>query len=564
MHSESFEKMRLFVDEYLSQYKNEKLIIGDLGSQNINGTYKDLFNVESWKYVGIDVIHGQNVDIVLNNPYEWKEIEDNFFDVIISGQAFEHIEFPWLTIKEVERVLKPNGLFCLIVPSKGPEHKAPYDCWRFYPDGIKALAKWVNLNVVEVFSEKNGIWGDTFAVLQKNNQKNSASKFTPNMEARNIYYKIKNNKYDFGLYENIKEVERRIPFITNNIYSLIRLSYLYLSLGYMGEAEQLYNKILNFQLQNKIPNRTTIIQHLINTFKFKTYLEIGVEKGDNFFQIKAPVKIGVDPNFEFDHSKFNFRKDILLYEATSDDFFSNIPKVVEREGLDIVFIDGLHTYEQSLRDVQNSLNFLNEKGIIVLHDCYPENKTEASPTYEEAKKNSDFNGSWRGEVYKTIINLRNRSDLFVCTIDCDCGIGVVFKGNPEKAFNYNMDIRKLQFADFLSDAPNFLNLKPATWIFDFPYSYYLSLYKKIAIFGLGKSGKMTYDFIKRYYPERIKYFIDDNVKGDYEGIPIVTTDEFLEKYQYEVDIVVFGKYQNLNPMLIPNLKINYLKLEYVV
>ncbi len=92
----------------------------------------------------------------------------------------------------------------------------------------------------------------------------------------------------------------------------------------------------------------------------------------------------------------------------------------------------------------------------------------------------------------------------------------------------------------------------------------LSKFDGVCIFGLGKSGKMTYEFIKKYYPEKIKYFIDDNVKGEYEGIPIVTTDEFLAKHQTEVDIVVFGKYQHLNPKLLPNLKIKYLRLENIV
>ena len=92
----------------------------------------------------------------------------------------------------------------------------------------------------------------------------------------------------------------------------------------------------------------------------------------------------------------------------------------------------------------------------------------------------------------------------------------------------------------------------------------LRKFSSLAIFGLGKSGKMTYEFIKKYYPEKIKYFIDDNVKGEYEGIPIVTTKEFLEKYQNEVDIVVFGKYQHLNQKLLTNLRINYLKLENIL
>lgn len=92
----------------------------------------------------------------------------------------------------------------------------------------------------------------------------------------------------------------------------------------------------------------------------------------------------------------------------------------------------------------------------------------------------------------------------------------------------------------------------------------INRHHKVAIFGLGKSDKMTYEFIKKYYPEKIKYFIDDNLKGEYEGIPIVTTDEFLDKYQNEADIVVFGRYQHLNPKLLPNLKIKFVRLENII
>ncbi|MEM1725222.1 MAG: methyltransferase domain-containing protein, partial [Thermoplasmata archaeon] len=42
---------------------------------------------------------------VVKDPYNWIEIEDSSVDVVISGQAFEHIEYPWLTIKEIYRVL---------------------------------------------------------------------------------------------------------------------------------------------------------------------------------------------------------------------------------------------------------------------------------------------------------------------------------------------------------------------------------------------------------------------------------------------------------------------------
>lgn len=170
MHPTSLNKMKAFVEGYLKEYENYQLIIIDVGSQAVmeNPTYRPFFNKTNWKYLGLDVVQGNNVDIVVKDPYRWNELEDNSVDVVISGQAFEHIEFPWLTIKEIFRVLKDQGIACIITPSAGPEHKHPLDCWRIYPDGMKALAKWAGFRAVEVFTEWGlDPWRDTFAVFQK-------------------------------------------------------------------------------------------------------------------------------------------------------------------------------------------------------------------------------------------------------------------------------------------------------------------------------------------------------------------------------------------------------------
>lgn len=47
---------------------------------------------------------------------------------------------------EISRVLKDEGMACIIAPSGGVEHRYPLNCWRFYPDGFKALAKYSGLN----------------------------------------------------------------------------------------------------------------------------------------------------------------------------------------------------------------------------------------------------------------------------------------------------------------------------------------------------------------------------------------------------------------------------------
>ncbi len=175
MHKSSRDKMLAFRETYLESRKDEQLSILDLGSYDVNGSYREYFEVYSWRYRGIDMVVGENVDIVLQDPYNWREISSGSADVLISGQAFEHIEFFWLTMLEIARVLKPAGLCCLIAPSGGPEHRYPVDCWRFYPDGFAALARFASLEVLEVHSQNgttgyadgSDMWQDTVLVCRK-------------------------------------------------------------------------------------------------------------------------------------------------------------------------------------------------------------------------------------------------------------------------------------------------------------------------------------------------------------------------------------------------------------
>jgi len=141
--------MAFFVKHYLEEKSRTPLKILDIGSQDVNGTFRPLFDKPGWVYQGLDIVVGDNVDIVVKKFYHWKEVQSSSFDVAISGSALEHIEYFWITIMEVARVLKPEGLFCLIVPSSGPEHKYPIDCWRFFPDGLRALARYAFLDIID-------------------------------------------------------------------------------------------------------------------------------------------------------------------------------------------------------------------------------------------------------------------------------------------------------------------------------------------------------------------------------------------------------------------------------
>lgn len=171
MHLSSYEHMTKLVARHLDP--RALLSVVDIGSYDVNGSYRTLFKNERWSYTGVDLSAGPGVDIVLTSPYHFP-LPSGSFDLVISGQAFEHIEYFWQTWLEMLRILKPGGRIFLIAPSRGPEHKYPQDCWRFYPDGYRALAKLGNCELTEVSTDwephsdqGSEQWGDTVGVFRK-------------------------------------------------------------------------------------------------------------------------------------------------------------------------------------------------------------------------------------------------------------------------------------------------------------------------------------------------------------------------------------------------------------
>ena len=175
MHASSYEKMKNFRQNYLSDLEDAQLLIYDLGSQDVNGSYRPLFSKPAWHYIGLDMALGKNVDVVLRTPYVWNEVASESADVVISGQAFEHIQYFWITMLEVARVLKPGGICCILAPSSGPEHRYPLDCWRFYSDGMGSLAHFAQMEVIEVttqwedkgYADGSDWWHDSMLVCRK-------------------------------------------------------------------------------------------------------------------------------------------------------------------------------------------------------------------------------------------------------------------------------------------------------------------------------------------------------------------------------------------------------------
>ena len=85
MHQSSLENMKNFREKYLVGRETEKLLILDLGSCDINGSYKPLFDEPTWSYRGLDLQEGSNVDMVLRDPYKLDGVPSDSVDVFVSG-----------------------------------------------------------------------------------------------------------------------------------------------------------------------------------------------------------------------------------------------------------------------------------------------------------------------------------------------------------------------------------------------------------------------------------------------------------------------------------------------
>jgi len=171
--------------------------------------------------------------------------------------------------------------------------------------------------------------------------------------------------------------------------------------------------------------RWDAINHIIDEFNYKTYLEIGVKHGHTFNKIsKNVLKESVDINGEWNPT----------YHCSSDDFFKELPLTKK---WDIIFIDGYHEKEQVKIDIENSLLHLNNGGCIVCHDTLP--------AYPHYLKPDMCHNAW-----EAIFEIRQEKDnLKILTIDSgNDGLTIIRKGY-EKTLEENKYKKEERSFDFL-------------------------------------------------------------------------------------------------------------------
>jgi Glycosyl transferase family 2/Methyltransferase domain len=355
MHPSSLDNMWRCYRRYVAGGPLEQragTIVLDVGGADINGSYREVFPDPPYRYRIADIAPGPDVDIILDDPYRIP-LPEYSVDIVISGQALEHIEFFWRTFTEMVRIIRRDGYIFLVLPSAGPIHRYPVDCYRFLPDAYDALARHAGCTCVESWRDERGPWCDLVGVFRRAD--------APPLTA----------------------VTQRLTPVPPDWSDS------------PGTAEE--------EVVAGAFSSHEILARLHRELEPAHYLEIGVRHGASLVLARGPA-IGVDPAPALD---WDLPPATRVVPLTSDEFFAELPNEIT---FDLCFIDGMHLFEYALRDFMNFERHAAPGAVAVIDDIFPNHPAQA----ERARRTRAWTGDvW--QLAKVL--QQHRPDLFLLPLD---------------------------------------------------------------------------------------------------------------------------------------------------
>ena len=197
-----------------------------------------------------------------------------------------------------------------------------------------------------------------------------------------------------------------------------------------------------------ILNRADMINMIAKKIGAQSYLEIGVQTGKTFRAVNIDNKVGVDPDPRW--------KD-QTHIMGSDQFFDHLE---DDEKFDIIFVDGLHHWQQVTRDIANSVDHLAPGGVILVDDCAPKQKA-----YQTRQPTALH---WTGDVWRAWLRYRSKMakrGWFSCTYDVAFGLGILHQYAPaptlsEELHNIMKDSWQAPYETFFENFDSLLDFRP--------------------------------------------------------------------------------------------------------
>ena len=199
------------------------------------------------------------------------------------------------------------------------------------------------------------------------------------------------------------------------------------------------------------------------------YLEIGVFKGITFNAINIKNKVAVDPKVRFNTKKYA-TDNVVFLEVTSDDFFRNYATKFNR--FDLIYLDDVHTFEQTFRDFCASVSLANTNTIWLINNTYPGSYAQAQLSYQHCAKLKQIaqekGGAWMGDVFKVVAAIHDFFPQFSFATFPDHGQTVIWnqwREDFQPLWNSLETISRLEYLDFVELQETLFKRKPYEQIF---------------------------------------------------------------------------------------------------
>lgn len=220
-------------------------------------------------------------------------------------------------------------------------------------------------------------------------------------------------------------------------------------------------------MQKHVNHSVRRIHEIAKRMSAVNYLEIGVCTGETFLNVELPFKVAVDPAFRFDTAEHESSAS-RFFPVTSDAFFERLAndrglfraasnQSEHPETFDIIFLDGLHTYEQTARDFVNSLKYAHDKTVWILDDTIPCDPFSAVSSMDKSLEVGNAlgvkHGLWHGDVFKVVVWLHDLYPQFsYCTImDGGNPQTIVWRtAEAQERFNAFGDVKEIEKMDYFS------------------------------------------------------------------------------------------------------------------
>lgn len=137
---------RMMFEKYATPHFRGSPAVLEVGPNDFPSTYRSLVTDPVSRWDTVDILDDSRLSFPRSDPYRFP-VPDGGYDVVFAANVLEHVPRVWVWVKELARVCRPGGVVITVNPVSWTYHAAPMDCWRAYPDGMRALYAEAGLEV---------------------------------------------------------------------------------------------------------------------------------------------------------------------------------------------------------------------------------------------------------------------------------------------------------------------------------------------------------------------------------------------------------------------------------